>query len=188
MQKINLTLSISLMIATLVIGMLFGYYVSPSYQQGMSASEEMGLGKADRFVDLRYIDQMATHHRGAILLVDQIDDKTQREELKKLAKMIQEVEPKLIDELYTWKKDWYKDSRKAEDPIVANLGQYNERFDLRFLNALIAHHEEGVEMTKEIRSKSTNNDILNNADIVEKVLTDGIVMLKEWREEWYGVK
>lgn len=188
MQKINLTLSISLMIVTMVIGMLFGYYVSPSYQQGMSAGGEMGLGKADKYVDLRYIDQMAAHHRGAILLADQIDDKTKREELKKLAKMIQEVEPKLIDELYTWKKDWYKDTSKVEDPIVANLGQYDERFDLRFLNALIAHHEEGVEMTKEIRGKSTNNDILNNADIVEKVLSDGLVMLKEWREVWYGVK
>ena len=187
MKQINLTLSISLMIVALVVGMLFGYYVTPSYQQTMFENNEMGLGKADRFVDLRYINQMATHHTGAILLADQLAGNTQREELKKLAKMIQEVEPKLIDELYTWKKDWYKDSRKADNPVVANLGQYDERFDLRFLNALIAHHEDGVEMTKEIRSKSSNNDILNNAEIVEKVLSDGIITLKGWRKEWYGI-
>ncbi len=188
MKQINLTLAISLMIVTLVTGMLFGYYVSPNYQQTMYSNEEMGLGKADKFVDLRYINKMSAHHRGAILLADQIMDKTKREELKKLAKMIQEAEPKLISELYTWKKDWYKDTSKVKDPIVANLGQYDERFDLRFLNALIAHHEEGVEMTKEIRTKSTNSEVLNNADIVEKVLSDGIVNLKKWREEWYGVR
>lgn len=188
MQKINLTLTISLMIVTLIIGMVFGYFITPSYQQSMYANEEMGLGKADKFVDLRYINQMAVHHRGAMLLADQVKNKTKRDEVKKLGLMIEEVEPKLIDELYGWKKDWYKDTRRVIDPTVANLGEYDERFDLRFINALIAHHEEGIEMTKEIRMKSSNNDVLNNADLVEKVLTDGIVMLNEWREDWYKVK
>lgn len=188
MKQINLLLSISLMIVSLVFGMVFGYYISPSYKETMFSKDEMGLGKADKFVDLRYINQMAVHHKGAIALADQIDDQTKREELKKLAKMIQEVEPKLIEELYNWKKDWYKDNRSFDEPVVAKLGEYDESFDLRFLNALIAHHEDGIEMTKEIRTKSSNSDILNNADIVEKVLTDGIVMLKKYREEWYEVK
>lgn len=188
MKKINLTLSISLMVVTLIIGMVFGYFITPSYQQSMYTNDEMGLGRADKFVDLRYINQMTIHHRGAMLLADQVKNKTKRDEVKKLALMIEEVEPKLIDELYGWKKDWYKDTRRAIDPTVANLGEYDERLDLRFLNALIAHHEEGIEMTKEIRLKSSNNDILNNADLIEKVLSDGIVMLNGWREDWYKVK
>lgn len=187
MKQINLTLSMSLMIVSLVLGMVFGYYISPTYKETMYSQDEMGLSKADKFVDLRYINQMATHHKGAIFLADQVASKTKREELKNLAKMIQEGEPKLIDELYTWKKEWCKDNRGFSDPTVAKLGDYDESFDLRFLNALIAHHEEGILMTKEIRTKSSNSEILDNADIVEKVLTDGIVMLKKWREEWYEV-
>jgi uncharacterized protein (DUF305 family) len=165
-----------------------GYYISPSYQQTMYSREEMGLGQADRFVDLRYIDQMAAHHRGAILLADQISDKTQRKEIKDLAASIQKEEPELINELYGWKKDWYNDTSIVKDPVVAKLGNSDETIDLRFLNALIAHHQAGIEMTKEIRTKSSRKEVLDNADAVESTLSGGVTMLKQWRAEWYGVK
>lgn len=187
MKQINLWLSISIMIVSLIAGMMFGYYISPSYRQNMYQKEDMGLGKADRFVDLRYINQMGTHHKGAIVLASQVADKTKRDDLKKLAQMIQEGEPKLIDELYGWKNNWYKDNKKFKEPSVSFLGDYDQSFDLRFLNALISHHEDGIEMAKEIRTKSSRSEILDNADKVEKVLTDGIIMLKKWRQDWYGI-
>ncbi|OGF99987.1 DUF305 domain-containing protein [Candidatus Gottesmanbacteria bacterium RBG_13_37_7] len=188
MKKISLSLSISFMIVALLVGLAAGYYISPSYQQTMYNKEEMGFGQADRFVDLRYINQMATHHKGAILLANQIGNKSQRVEIKNLIAEIQTSEPKLIDELYAWKKQWYNDNRVIKDPIVPNLGDLDEKTDLRFLNALIAHHEEGIKMTKEIKVKSSRKEILNNADTVEQFLTKSLVTLKGWREEWYEVK
>jgi len=188
MNKLSVPLTLSLMIVSLVVGLAAGYYVSPSYQQTMYAKEEMGLGRADRFVDLRYINQMAAHHRGAILLADQFATKTNRTELRELAKAIQTGEPKLIEELYQWKKDWYQDSRKVLDPKVANLGGSDEKVDLRFLNALIAHHEDGVRMTQEIRRKSSRTEILNNADAVEAFLSGSITTLEGWREQWFNVQ
>ncbi len=188
MKQINLSLAISLMIIFFIGGLVGGYFISPSYQQTMYSQEEMGFGQADRFLDLRYINQMAAHHRGAILLANKIADKTQRKEIKDLAASIQEGEPKLIEELYQWKKDWYNDDRRVTDPIVAELGTSDEKTDLRFLNALIAHHEAGIDMTQEIRTKSTRREVLDNADAVENFLSGGITMLKLWREEWYGVK
>jgi uncharacterized protein (DUF305 family) len=95
-------------------------------------------------------------------------------------------EPKAIAELYQWKKEWYRDNRKVSDEAVPNLGEYDENFDLRFLNALIAHHEEGVTMAKEIRLKSSRADILNNADAVIKFLTVGLNTLNKWRTDWYA--
>ena len=188
MKKISLPLAISFMIVTATIGLAGGYYISPEYQQTMYIKEDMGLGAADRFVDKRYIDKMAAHHRAAMLLAAQIESKTSRDEIKNLAADIQKNEPKLIDELYQWKKDWYNDSRKVNDPYIANLGPADEKVDLRFLNALIAHHEEGIQMTKEIRTKSSRKEILDNADAVENFLTTTLETLKEWREQWYQVK
>ncbi|MDA1316618.1 MAG: DUF305 domain-containing protein [bacterium] len=187
MNKLSVPLTLSLMIVSLVIGLAGGYYLSPSYQQTMYEKEEMGFGQADRFVDLRYINQMATHHKGAILLSNQIAEKTERDELKELAIAIQAGEPKLIEELYGWKKDWYKDARTVPDPKVANLGTPDEKVDLRFLNALIAHHEAGIVMTREIRTKSSRKEILDNADAVETFLTGSITTLKKWREQWFNV-
>lgn len=188
MKQISLPLAISLMIVFLILGLLGGYYISPSYQQTMYTKEEMGFGLADRFVDLRYINQMASHHQGAILLANQIAEKTQRQELKILASDIQIGEPKLIEELYQWKRDWYNDDRKVTDPVVANLGPADEKVDLRFLNALITHHEDGIEMTQEIRTKSARAEILDNADAVENFLNNSLTTLKQWREQWFNVK
>ena len=107
MTKANFALAVSLMIVTFMIGLVGGYFVSPTYQQSMFIKgEEMGLGEADRFVDLRYIDAMIAHHTGAILLANQISDKTGRADIKHLASEIQVAEPKAIAELYQWKKDF----------------------------------------------------------------------------------
>ncbi len=188
MKKVSLSLTISMLIVAFIIGLAIGYYISPSYQQRMYQNEEMGFGEAYRFVDLRYINQMAAHHKGAILLAEQVENKTQRSEIKELVAAIKTGEPKLIEELYAWKKEWYNDDRKVQDPIVANIGEKDQKTDLRFLNALIAHYEAGIQMTQEIRSKSSRAEVLNNADAVEAFLKGGIVTLKGWRESWYGVK
>lgn len=188
MKKISISLASAITIIAFIFGLLSGYFISPTYQQTMYTRDTMGLGNADRFVDLRYINQMAAHHKGAILLADQIFEKTQRSEIKSLANDIRKNEPLLIEELYQWKQAWYKDPRKVSDPIVVNLGNMDSKIDLRFLNALIAHHEEGIIMTKEIKTKSSKQEILNNADEVEAFLTNSLITLKRWRSEWYGVK
>jgi uncharacterized protein (DUF305 family) len=147
----------------------------------------MDLGRPDRTLDLRYINAMIAHHRGAMLLATQASTQTQRQEMKDLSAMILQNEPKAISELYAWKKDWYGDTRQVKDPIVSNLGTYDEKFDLRFLNALIAHHEAGLIMTKEIKTKSSRTEILNNADGVDTFLTTTLKQFKDWRTQWYNI-
>ncbi len=188
MNTLSLPIAVSLMVVTGIVGLAGGYYVSPTYQQTMYVKEEMGLGQADRFVDLRYINKMAAHHTGAMLLASQVENTSQRKEIKALAADIKEGEPKLINELYQWKKDWYDDTRKVTDPIVAKLGSADEKLDLRFLNALIAHHEAGIEMTQEVRKKSSRKEILDNADAVENFLSTTLITLKDWRTQWYNIK
>jgi uncharacterized protein (DUF305 family) len=122
-----------------------------------------------------------------MLLATQAGTQTQRQEMKDLSAMILRDEPKAIDELYTWKKDWYGDTKQVKDPIVSNLGKYDEKFDLRFLNALIAHHEAGLLMTKEIKTKSSRTEILNNADAVDTFLTTTLKLFKDWRTQWYNI-
>lgn len=187
MKTISSPLAVSLMIVAFVLGLVGGYYVSPSYQQTMFVKDEMDLGQADTFVDLRYINRMAAHHTGAILLANQIAQQSQKRELLALAADIQKGEPVLIEELYSWKKEWYKDGRRVADPKVVQLGSYDNTFDLRALNALIAHHEMGIKMTQEVRLKSSRKEILDNADAVENFLTGSLVTLKKWREEWFSV-
>jgi len=145
----------------------------------------MGLGRADRGLDLRYINAMIAHHRGAMLLAEQAQSLTQKKEIQDLAADILKNEPPAIQELYDWKKSWYGDTKKVRDPIVAKLGEYDKSYELRFLNALIAHHEDGLKMTREVRTKSSRMEILNNADVVDTFFVTTLEIFRGWRKEWY---
>ncbi len=186
-MKISIYATFGFVIMGIILGIAFGYYLTPEYKVSMYEKNAMSLGQADRTFDLRYINAMIAHHRGAMLLAEQLEKNSERTEMQTLAQNILADEPKAIAELYSWKKDWYGDTKNVRDPIVANLGPSDEKFDLRFLNALIAHHEAGIVMTKETRLKSSRAEILDNADAVEVFLTNGIVTLKSIRSSWYNI-
>jgi uncharacterized protein (DUF305 family) len=187
MTKISLTLAIALIIISSILGLGFGYYLTPEYKLSMYEKDSMNLGRADRSFDLRYINAMISHHRGAMLLAEQLGENTTRPEMKTLSQNILNDEPKAIAELYTWKKDWYGDTKNVKDPIVANLGGADEKFDLRFLNAIIAHHESGLIMTADAKTKSSRTEILNNVDAVDTFLITTLKVFKDWRMEWYKI-
>lgn len=186
-MKISIYLALGLVIVASILGVAFGYYLTPQYQVSMYDKNTMNLGQADRTFDLRYVNAMIAHHRGAMLLAMQLAENSTRPEMQQLAQSILNEEPKAIDELYAWKEDWYKDTKTVRDPIVANLGGAGETFDLRFLNAIIAHHEAGLLMTKEAKLKSSRGEVLDNADAVEKFLSDGLQTLKGLRGVWYNI-
>ncbi len=186
-MKVSIYLTLGLVVIGTLLGVSFGYYLTPEYKVSMYDKNTMSLGQADRTFDLRYINAMIAHHRGAMLLAEQLAKNTERPEMKTLAQNILNDEPKAIAGLYEWKKEWYGDTKKVRDPIVANLGSYDDKFDLRFLNAIIAHHEVGIVMTKETRLKSSRTEILNNADAVEAFLSGGLQTLKGLRSTWYNI-
>jgi uncharacterized protein (DUF305 family) len=187
MQKISASLAVSLIIVSTIIGIVIGYSLTPSYTLSMYDKSGMDLGRADRGLDLRYINAMIAHHRGAILLAEQAKDMSQRQEIKNLTADILKNEPTEIQELYDWKKAWYGDTKTVRDPIVSKLWMYDEKYDLRFLNALIAHHEDGLLMTRDIRTKSSRMEILNNADAVDTFFITTLEVFKWWRKEWYKI-
>lgn len=186
MPKVSIYLTLALMIITGIIGVGIGYALTPEYTLSMYDKNVMNLGRADAWLDLRYANAMIAHHRGAVLLAEEAE-KSERREVADLAREIQKNEPTLIAELYAQKKEWYGDTKPVIDPVVPQLGTYDETFDLRFLNALIAHHDNGIRMTQDVRLKSSRGAVLDNANAVELFLTQSGEMLKQWRKSWYGI-
>lgn len=177
----------SLLIIVFMIGVGLGYYFTPEYKANMynPNSNMIGLGESDYFLDKRYLDQMIAHHQAAIKLAEQAINNSERPEIKELSKHIIENEPALMEELYQWKESWYRDGRPAPTPRFYQLGEKGDNFDLRFLNALIAHHQEGIAMAEEVKYKSSRAEVLDNADQIISALNASLDNLKEWRQTWY---
>ncbi|MGE5425901.1 MAG: DUF305 domain-containing protein [Bacillota bacterium] len=185
MKKISLYLSLSLIAISMMAGIAIGYSFTPDYR-AMSTTMT-GLGTPDYFLDRRYIDSMISHHEAAIALAKQAEANGSHEEIKNLAKAIQNDEPQLINRLYGYKRDIYRDRRPAPSPKFQDLGPAGDTFDLRFLNALIAHHEEGIAMAKEVKQKSSRAEIIDDADAVTQALTASLERLRAWRLDWYKI-
>ena len=168
-------------------------------------SMAMDLGPADANFDLRFIDGMIPHHQGAVVMAKEAQQKSQRPEIKKLADDIITAQTKEISELETWRKQWYakvgnkpmaydaKGGKMMEmntDQINGmmmsqNLGAKDAEFDLRFINAMIPHHEGAVTMAQNAATKSTRPEIKQLAQDIISSQQAEIKQMQEWKQAWY---
>ncbi|WP_339383150.1 DUF305 domain-containing protein [Phormidium tenue] len=165
----------------------------------------MDLGPADANFDLRFIDGMIPHHKGAVEMAKEAQQKSQRPEIKKLADEIITAQAKEITELQTWRKQWYPNA--SNKPMAHNaqmghmmemsdeqmkgmmmsqdLGAKDAEFDLRFINAMIPHHESAVTMAKDALAKSTRPEIKKLAQDIISSQQAEIKQMQEWKQAWY---
>jgi uncharacterized protein (DUF305 family) len=171
----------------------------------MDHSMVMDLGLADANYDLRFIDAMIPHHQGAIVMAKEAQQKSQRPEIKKLADEIISAQNQEITQMQKWRKAWYpkaSDKAMAYDPQTGtmvemsfqqtqammmnmDLGAADGEFDLRFINAMIPHHEAAVVMAKDALQKSQRGEIKNLAQAIIKAQDTEINQMKQWRQAWY---
>lgn len=67
----------------------------------------MDLGPADAEFDLRFIDAMTPHHRGAVEMATAAKQKSKRPEIQKLAQEIITSQQTEITQMKQWRKAWY---------------------------------------------------------------------------------
>ncbi|MFQ3584460.1 MAG: DUF305 domain-containing protein [Cyanobacteriota bacterium] len=66
-----------------------------------------------------------------------------------------------------------------------SLGPADESFDLRFIDAMIPHHEGAVIMAKEALEKSQRPEIRQLAEAILAAQSEEIEQMQAWRLSWY---
>lgn len=172
----------------------------------MNHNMAMDLGAADANYDLRFIDAMTMHHQGAVVMAKEALEKSKRPEIKQLANNIIEAQNKEINQMKQWRTAWYPKASQqpvafggANNPVMPmsakqhesmmmsqDLGAADNKFDLRFLNAMIPHHESAVVMAKDALNKSTRPEIKQlNKNIIASQQAE-ITQMQQWRKAWYN--
>ncbi|MEH2235156.1 DUF305 domain-containing protein [Nostoc sp.] len=171
----------------------------------MNNSMAMDLGPADANLDLRFIDAMIPHHQGAVEMAKEAQQKSKRPEIKKLADNIIKSQNQEITQMKQWRQAWYPsagDKPMAYDSQMGHmmemssnqtkammmsqdLGAADAEFDLRFINAMIPHHEGAVKMAKDVLSKSKRPEIKQLAQEIIKAQNTEIKQMQQWRKTWY---
>ncbi|MGL6343011.1 MAG: DUF305 domain-containing protein [Waterburya sp.] len=172
----------------------------------MSHEMSMDLGPADADYDLRFIDGMAVHHQGAVVMAEEALTKAQHPELKKLAQAIIAAQNNEISQMKAWRTAWYpqadsapmayhsqmghmmpmSDEQKQGMMMSMDLGSADPEFDLRFINAMLPHHEGALVMAKDALGKSSHPEIKKLAQDILTSQQQEITQMKQWRKDWYN--
>lgn len=171
---------------------------------GMNHSMAMNLGAADANYDLRFIDAMILHHQGAVEMAKAAQQKSQRPEIKQLADNIIKSQNQEIAQMQQWRQAWYPQAgqlmayntsqgqmmqmsseQMQSMKMNKDLGAADKQFDLRFINAMIPHHQGAVTMAEDALSKSQRPEIKQLAQEIVKAQKAEIQQMQQWRQAWY---
>jgi uncharacterized protein (DUF305 family) len=170
------------------------------------ATMNMELGPKDTSFDLRFIDGMIPHHQGAVEMAQEALTKSQRPEIQQLAQQIVAAQEKEIAELQAWRKAWYPSqdatpmmydtsmghmmpmTQEMRDSMMmkGDLGTADEQFDLRFINAMIPHHQGAIDMANQALQNSDRSEIKTLAQNIITSQQQEIDQMQQWRKAWYG--
>ncbi|QLE55480.1 DUF305 domain-containing protein [Nostoc sp. TCL26-01] len=173
---------------------------------GMNHHMNMDLGPADANYDLRFIDAMMMHHQGAVDMANVALQKSQRPEIKKLAANIIKSQKQEISQMQQWRTAWYPNvgnqpmayhtqmghmmemtpEQKQAMMMSMDLGKADGEFDLRFINAMIPHHEGAVVMAKDALNKSQHSEIKKLSQAIIQAQAAEIQQMQQWRKAWYN--
>ena len=189
-------------------GMNHGGMNHDGMKKGAMMDHNMDVGPADAKYDLRFLDSMIPHHQGALVMSQEVLAKSKRPELIKLANGILADQQQDIAQMQQWRKQWYP--KAAATPIMwhaemnhemtmtpkhkesmmmsMSLGKADAGFDLRFLDAMIPHHQGAVTMGKDLLLKSKRPQMKKFAQNIIKSQQAEIDLMTKWQKEWSKAK
>jgi uncharacterized protein (DUF305 family) len=189
-------------------GMNHGGMNHDGMKKGGMMDRNMDVGPADANYDLRFIDSMIPHHQGALVMAQEAVQKSKRPELIKLAKSIITEQKKEITQMQQWRKQWYP--KASATPVMwgaamngemamtaehkqsmmmnMSLGKADAGFDVRFLDAMIPHHQGAVTMGQDLLLKSKRPQMKKLAQNIIKSQQAEIDMMTQWQKEWAVTK
>jgi uncharacterized protein (DUF305 family) len=172
---------------------------------GMHHHTSMDLGPADADYDLRFIDAMIPHHQGAVNMAKEVLNKSQRPEMKKLAQDIIAAQNREINQMKQWRESWYPKAPSTPMAYHAqmghmmpmtpeqiqsmmmsmDLGAANAEFDLRFINAMIPHHQGALVMAQDALRKTKRTEMKQLSQNILTSQQQEIDLMNSWKKAWY---
>ncbi|HEX6291645.1 MAG TPA: DUF305 domain-containing protein [Herpetosiphonaceae bacterium] len=145
---------------------------------------------ADTF-DAQFIDSMVEHHNGAIRMAEEAIRQSERAEIKQLAQNIIDAQHKEIQQMGAWREAWYPGSQVTGGtgmPMghMEISADTSKPFDLRFIEAMISHHQGAIDMAKEAQTRAEHAEIKQLAAEIIKAQEAEIAQMKSWQQQWFA--
>jgi uncharacterized protein (DUF305 family) len=143
----------------------------------------------DQPYDLLFLDSMIVHHQGAIDMAQDALANAEHSELKSFAQNVIMQQDGEITQMKVWRGKWYPDATETSG-LGMHMGDMTIgtdttiSYDIRWIDAMISHHEGAIDMANDALKKSQNPDIINLCNAIIQAQSTEIAQLKAWRAQW----
>ncbi|MDQ3433595.1 MAG: DUF305 domain-containing protein [Actinomycetota bacterium] len=187
----------------LTVGLVIGGALTAGGEDSAEAQAPfMGVADPKAPYDLRFIDEMTMHHQGAIMSSAAMIADSRRPELRDLARRIQASQRRQIQQMQTWRKQWYP---RAGAPMMGMGGMPGmgegmggmdmmgrgammgaEGTDRMFLRMMIPHHQLAVEMGQDALENAEHEELKGLARVIVDEQSAEIGEMERYLKAWYG--
>jgi uncharacterized protein (DUF305 family) len=158
--------------------------------------------------DQMFIDMMVPHHQSAIEMATIAQERADHAELKGMASQVIEDQGKEIEQLTTWRQQWFGSGDTppmCQMPMlpgmagmsgghmtmdmtqdVERLRTVPEPFDLAFIDTMIGHHQMAIDAARLAEQQAMRTEIKETAQQIIDKQQEEIDQLNQWRQEWFG--
>lgn len=152
-----------------------------------------GSSEGNIMGDREFLGDLIAHHEGAIAMAKTARVYSSRPEIIKFSDDVIAMETSNVEQAYVWRRDWYGetshiylDQTDKKVSMIRDMGIKDDAFDLRFLDAMIDHHEGAIKMLGDIIVPTSKKEIHEMATGGIIGLSKDVEIMKKWRSEWYG--
>lgn len=195
-----------------VAGVATWYFVttqqaSEKSQQQAPASSDAAKSDDNKFATLKgeafdeaYIADMIAHHEGAVNMAEMANGAAEHQELKAMAQDIVNTQSQEIAKMRNWQTEWgYEQTMSGHGShsgmansmagdmmdMGAELNNLTgSAFDKKFLELMIVHHQQAVDMSKYADTNASHQQIKDLAAAVASAQVREIVQMKQWQKDW----
>ena len=163
----------------------------------------VGVAAAEAPYDLRFIDEMTMHHRGAVMSARMMIADSARPELRDLARRITAEQTRQIEQMAAWRRQWYPDAGRPAMGMdgmgMMGAGMGSARMgkmgggmmnggqaDRMFLRMMIPHHQLAVEMAEDALESAEHDELKRLAENIKEGQAAEIEEMEGYLEDWYG--
>jgi uncharacterized protein (DUF305 family) len=197
----GLTITIAVIVA---VGLVAGIALATAGGEESAEAQAPFMGVADPKApyDLRFIDEMTMHHQGAIMSSAAMIADSRRPELRDLARRIQASQKSQLQQMQTWRKQWYP---RAPEPMMSMGGMTGMgegmggmgmmggedmggggMMDRMFLRMMIPHHQLAVEMGQDALKNAEHEELKGLARVIVDEQSAEIEEMEGYLKAWYG--
>lgn len=138
--------------------------------------------------DEAYVTDMIAHHDGALNMAEQAGALTTREEIRTLSGNIIQSQGMELYQLHTWRKEWGYKAPASNGHLNHGGGGLEglsgEAYDKAFLEEMIIHHEQAIEMSQFAVKNAKHQEIKDLASTIITTQTTEIEQMKQWQKGW----